>query len=217
MIMNFKRLEPKSKNIKSIVVFLHGYGADGADLLSIGNVLSDHLPHTLFIALDAPTKCQMSPFGFQWFPIPEMDGSSQAEAKNELDKVCIATNQWIDELIDEENVKAKDVFLFGFSQGTMLSLYLGPQRVDTLGGIIGFSGKLINIESFKLKIVSKPPVLLVHGDEDTVVSPMSLTEAVKELLSLNFDVRQYVSVGVAHSIAPDGLREALKFLSEKMK
>jgi phospholipase/carboxylesterase len=81
MTVDLRRLEPKSNIIKSIVVFFHGYGADGADLLSIGNVLSEHLPNTLFVAPDAPTKCQMSPFGFQWFPIPDMDGSSEIEAK----------------------------------------------------------------------------------------------------------------------------------------
>ena len=217
MKMNFKRIEPKSSDTRSIVVFLHGYGADGADLLSIGNVLAEHLPHTLFIAPDAPTKCQMSPFGFQWFPIPTMDGSAEAQAEKELDRICGLTNQWIDELIVKEGVKDKDVFLFGFSQGTMLSLYLGPQRAQALGGIIGFSGKLVNIESFRLKIISKPPVLLIHGDEDAVVKPLHLQEAVQELKLLHFDVRQHLSVGVAHGIASEGLTEALKFLSEKIK
>jgi phospholipase/carboxylesterase len=217
MTVDFKRLEPKSNIIKSIVVFFHGYGADGADLLSIGNALSEHLPDTLFVAPDAPTKCQMSPFGFQWFPIPDMDGSSEIEAIKELDRICTSTNQWIDELIEKENVKAQDVFLFGFSQGTMLSLYLGPQRLQALGGIIGFSGKLINIDSLKSKISSKPPILLIHGDEDPVVSPLSLPEAVKELKLLNFEVRHHVSIGVAHGIAPDGLAEALKFLHDKME
>ena len=217
MKMNFKRLEPKSNNIKSIVVFLHGYGADGADLLSIGNVLTDHLPDTLFIAPDAPTKCQMSPFGFQWFPIPEMDGSSAAEAEKELDRICTFTSQWIDEIIEKENVEVQHVFLFGFSQGAMLSLYLGPQRPQAFGGIIGFSGKLINVANFKFKIVSKPPVLLIHGDEDIVVDPIYLPEAVKELQSLNFDVTEHLSVGIGHGIAPDGITEALKFLQKKIK
>ena len=216
MRMDLKRLEPKSNKTKSIVVFLHGYGADGADLLNIGNVLSQHLPDTLFIAPDAPTKCQISEFGFQWFPIPAMDGSSESEAKKELDRICTFTNQWIDRLIDIEDVKSRDIFLFGFSQGTMLSLYLGPQRLQPLGGVVGFSGKLVNLESFKLKILSRPPVLLIHGDEDPVVSPLYLSEAVKELKLLNFQVRQHVSVGVAHSIAPDGLAEALRFIKERI-
>ena len=215
--MNFKQLDPKSNITKSIIVFLHGYGANGADLLSIGNVLADHLPDTLFIAPDAPTKCQMSPSGFQWFPIPEMDGSSISEAVKELDRICTFTNGWIDEIIAKENVSSKDVFLFGFSQGTMLSLYLGPQREQTFGGVIGFSGRLINIENFKLRIASRPPVLLVHGDEDAVVSPSYLQEAFKELKALNFEVRKHLSVGVGHGIAPDGLTEALKFLQDKLK
>jgi phospholipase/carboxylesterase len=217
MIMNFKRLEPKSHSTKSMVIFLHGYGADGADLLSIGNVLAEHLPDTLFISPDAPTKCQISPFGFQWFPIPEMDGSSTSKAIAELDKMCTFTNDWINKIIAKEGLNSEDVFLFGFSQGTMLSLYLGPQREQTLGGVIGFSGKLINIESFKSKIASRPPVLLVHGNEDKVVSPSYLQEAFKELELLNFKVRKHLSVGVAHGIAPDGLTEALKFIQEKME
>ena len=89
MKINYKRIEPKSKIVKSMVIFMHGYGADGADLLSIGNVLADQLPDTLFIAPDAPTRCQMSPVGFQWFPIPRMDGSSQTGAMRELDKICL--------------------------------------------------------------------------------------------------------------------------------
>ena len=148
MKMNFKRLEAKSKHTKSIIVFLHGYGADGADLLSIGNMLSDHFPNTLFIAPDAPTKCQMSPFGFQWFPIPVVDGSLESEAMEQLDKVSVFTNKWIDDLISDERVEDRNVFLLGFSQGTMLSLFMGPQRKTALGGIIGFSGKLLNIDGF---------------------------------------------------------------------
>ena len=214
MKMNFKRLEAKSSNTKSIIVFVHGYGADGADLLSIGNVLSNSLPDTLFIAPDAPTKCSMSPVGFQWFPIPDMDGSPQMLAMKELDKMSRFANEWIDNLISGEGVSDEDVFLFGFSQGTMLSLYMGPQRQAPLGGIIGFSGKLINVDVLKKSINSRPPILLVHGNEDQVVSPTCLPEAFEELTSLKFNVKKHLSTGVGHGIAPDGLNKALDFLKE---
>lgn len=216
MKMKFKRLEAKSKNTKSIVIFMHGYGADGADLLSIGHELSNHLPDTLFIAPDAPTKCQMSPFGFQWFPIPDMDGIPEAMAMEELNKICVFTNAWIDDLLKKEGLTSGQVFLFGFSQGTMLSLYMGPQRKVALGGIIGFSGRLVNKMIFKDKINSRPPILLVHGDEDPVVKFDCLAEAVQNLVSWNFSVKKHVSVGVGHGIAPDGLKRALRFLQDNI-
>ena len=216
MKINYKRIKAKSKSVKSIVIFMHGYGADGADLLSIGNILADQLPNTLFIAPDAPTKCQMSPIGFQWFPIPKMDGTSQSAAMRELDKICLFTNEWINDLISEEGVREENVFLFGFSQGTMLSLYMGPQRKVALGGIIGFSGSLINIASFKERFESRPPILLIHGDEDQVVDPNCLIEAFGVLTSLSFDVKKHTSQGVGHGIAQDGLSQALSFLKDNI-
>ena len=216
MKMNFKRLESYSGKTKSIVVFMHGYGADGADLLSIGNTLSKNLNDTLFIAPDAPTKCQIASIGFQWFPIPSMDGSPEAVAMRELDKISSFVNEWLDNLITAEGVKDANVFLFGFSQGTMLSLFMGPQRKTSLGGIIGFSGKLVNIEVFKKRVNSHPPILLIHGNQDQVVSPECLPEAVEELTSLNFEVQKHMSFGVGHGISEDGLSQALKFLKSNI-
>ena len=215
--MQVKRFEAQSKKIKSLVVFVHGYGADGADLLSISSVLSNHFPDTLFVAPDAPTKCQMSPFGFQWFPIPSMDGSSEMVAMQELEKTSVLFNHWLDGLISDEKVDHRNVILFGFSQGTMLSLFMGPQRQVSLGGIIGFSGKLINIDVFRGKIKSRPPILLVHGDEDQVVSPSCLPEAFKELSALNFKVEKHISVGSGHGVAQDGLQKALVFLKRHLR
>ena len=216
MKMNFKKLNPKSNKTKSLVIFMHGYGADGADLLSIGNVLADHLPDTLFVAPDAPTRCKISNFGFQWFPIPSMDGSPDDLAMEELDKISVFVNDWIDNLISNEELDPENVFLVSFSQGTMLSLYMGPQRGKVIGGIVGFSGKLINLDVFKKRIQSRPPILLIHGDEDQVVSPHCLPEAFDELAKLNFDVKKHLSVGTGHGIAPDGLKKALDFLVEKI-
>ena len=215
MKINFKLLKPKSTKTKSLVVFMHGYGADGADLLSIGKVLADHMPDTLFVAPDAPTRCQVSNLGFQWFPIPNMDGSSERVAMEELDKISGFVHHWIDGLISQEGLNHEKVFLFGFSQGTMLSLYMGLQRIKVLGGIVGFSGKLINLDVLKKRILTRPPILLIHGDEDQVVSPNCLVEAFDELVKLNFNVKKHLSLGVGHGIAPDGLKKALDFLVKK--
>ena len=69
----------------SVVVFLHGYGADGADLLGLADPLAPHLPGTAFHAPDAPEPCANNPMGRQWFPIPWLDGSTEAQARAALD------------------------------------------------------------------------------------------------------------------------------------
>jgi len=216
MKINYKRVDSKSGKITSIVCFLHGYGSDGADLLGIGDVLSEHLPDTLFIAPDAPMNCQMSASGFQWFPIPTMDGSSEKEALKKLNEISSIMNEWMDGILESENVKSSNAVLFGFSQGTMLSLHMGPRRSQSLGGIIGFSGKIVDVEALKATIISRPPVLLVHGDQDEVVSPLCMPEAVKELEALKFKVRKHVSIGAGHEISSDGLNEALRFLKDSV-
>ena len=65
----------------SLVVFLHGYGADGADLIGLAEPLAPHLPNTRFLAPNAPQRCVNNPFGYQWFPIPWLDGTPEAVAE----------------------------------------------------------------------------------------------------------------------------------------
>ena len=77
-ILNAERREPVSGETRSAVVFLHGYGANGADLLGLADPLGEHLPDTLFVAPDAPEACAGAPMGFQWFPIPWIDNSMMA-------------------------------------------------------------------------------------------------------------------------------------------
>jgi len=79
--LNAGRKEPLSGEMRSCVVFLHGYGANGADLLGLADPLAEHMPDTLFLAPDAPEDCAGSPMGYQWFPIPWIDGSSEEESR----------------------------------------------------------------------------------------------------------------------------------------
>ncbi|MDF1717857.1 MAG: alpha/beta fold hydrolase [Antarcticimicrobium sp.] len=216
-VLNAGRKGPLSGQTRSIVVFLHGYGANGADLLGLADPLGEHLPDTLFVAPDAPENCAGAPFGFQWFPIPWLDGSSEEEAERGMRAAVEDINAFLDALMVDEDVLPEQVVLFGFSQGTMMSLHVAPRREDAVAGIVAFSGRLLNPETLKDEVVSRMPVLLVHGDQDDMVPPQSLPETAEALQEAGFkEVFAHVMKGTGHGIAPDGLSVALAFMRDKL-
>jgi phospholipase/carboxylesterase len=216
-VLQAGRKGPHSGETRSVVVFLHGYGANGADLLGIADVLMEHLPDTLFVAPDAPETIPMMPMGLQWFPIPWIDGSSEEESERGLMAAAEDLNAFLDALMVDEDVLPEQVVLFGFSQGTMMALHVAPRREDPIAGIVAFSGRLLAPELLKDEVVSRPPVLLVHGDADDVVPPQSLPEAAEALQTAGWqDVYAHIMKGTAHGIAQDGLSVALAFMRDKL-
>lgn len=216
-VLNAGRKAPVSGTTRSVVVFLHGYGANGADLLGLADPLGEHLPDTLFVAPDAPETIPGMPFGFQWFPIPWIDGSSEEEAERSMQAAMEDLNAFLDALMVDEDVLPEQVVLFGFSQGTMMSLHVAPRREDPVAGIVAFSGRLLSPETLKDEVASRMPVLLVHGDQDDMVPVQSLPEAAEGLQQAGFvDVYAHVMKGTGHGIAPDGLSVALAFMRDKL-
>ncbi len=216
-VLQAERKAPKSGETRSAVVFLHGYGANGADLLGLADPLSEHLPDTLFVAPDAPEACAGAPMGYQWFPIPWIDQSSEEEAARGMAAAAADLDAFLDALMVDEDLLPEQVVLFGFSQGTMMALQVAPRREDALAGIVGFSGRLLNPELLADEAVSRPPVLLVHGDADDVVPPQSLPQAAEALQAAGWkDIYAHVMKGTAHGIAPDGLSVALAFMRDKL-
>lgn len=212
-----KRREPVSGEIRSAVVFLHGYGANGEDLLGLSDPLGEHLPDTLFIAPDAPERIPGAPFGFQWFPIPWIDGSSEEEAEDGLRRATDDLNAFLDGVMVDEDLLPEQVILFGFSQGTMMSLHVAPRREDPVAGIVAFSGRLLQPETLEDEVTSRPPVLLVHGDADEVVSVQSLPQAAEALQKAGFEeVYAHIMRGTGHGIANDGLEVALAFMADRL-
>ena len=205
-----------SGQMKSVMVFLHGYGADGADLLGLADPLAPHLPDTVFLAPNAPERCVTNPMGYQWFPIPWIDGSSEEAAELSMRQSVDDLNAYLDDVLASEAITAAQLVLFGFSQGTMMSLHVAPRRPDPVAGIVGFSGRLLQPESLADEVVSRPPVLLVHGDQDDLVPPDSLPEAGNALSAAGFEVYAHVMKGTGHGIAPDGLSVALAFVRDKL-
>jgi phospholipase/carboxylesterase len=206
---------PLSGRTESVVVLLHGYGADGEDLIGLADPLAPHLPDTRFLAPNAPERCLNNPMGFQWFPIPWLDGSDPAAAAVAAGRAFAMLDAWLDALA-AEGVGPARTALVGFSQGTMMALQVGLRRREALAGIVGFSGRLLRPERLAAEIVTRPPILLVHGGEDPMVPVASLAEAAEALVAAGVEVRTHVSRGVGHGIAPDGLGLALGFLRERL-
>ena len=215
-VLQAEKRAPVSGETRSCVVFLHGYGANGADLLGLADPLGEHLPDTMFVAPDAPEACAGAPFGFQWFPIPWIDGSSEEEAEAGLLRAAEDLDAFLDALMVDEDLLPEQGVLFGFSQGTMMSLHVAPRREDPVAGIVAFSGRLLQPELLADQAISRPPVLLVHGDQDDVVPPQSLPAAAEALQEAGWtDVFAHIMKGTAHGIAPDGLSVALAFMRDK--
>lgn len=216
-VLQAGRKGPVSGSTRSVVVFLHGYGANGADLLGLADPLSEHLPDTLFVAPDAPESIPAMPFGYQWFPIPWLDGSSEEEAERGMQAAVQDLNAFLDTLMVDEDVLPEQVALVGFSQGTMMALHVAPRRADPVAGIVAFSGRLLSPETLPDEVQVRMPVLLVHGDADEVVPPQSLPQAAEALQAAGFDqVFAHVMKGTGHGIAPDGLGVALAFLRDEL-
>ena len=213
MSLDYQRRGPDAP--ERLLIFLHGYGANGADLIGLAEPLAPHLPGTAFVAPDAPERCAGVPGGYQWFPIPWIDGSSEEESRAGMARAVDDLTAFLDETMAREGVGADRVALFGFSQGTMMALHVAPRRADAVAGVVAFSGRLLAPEMLAEEALSKPPVLLVHGDMDPVVPVQSLPEAAEALEAAGFErVYAHVMKGTEHGIAPDGLQVALAFLRD---
>lgn len=212
-----ERVEAGSGETRSCVVLLHGYGANGLDLVGLAEPLSEHMPDTLFLAPDAPEACHGSPMGLQWFPVPWIDGSSEEASQAGLLRAAADLDAFLDGVMVDEDLLPEQVALLGFSQGAMMALHAAPRRPDPVAGIVAISGRLLAPESLADEALSRPPVLLVHGDLDDVVPVRALPEAAQALEAAGWtEVFAHVMKGTAHGIAPDGLGVALAFMRDRL-
>jgi phospholipase/carboxylesterase len=198
----------------SLVVFLHGYGADGADLLGLADALGPHLPDTAFAAPDAPEPCRGG-YGRQWFPIPWLDGSSEALAAAGLAAASVDLNAYLDQQLAAHSLSADRLCLVGFSQGAMMAMHVAPRRARAMAGVAAISGRLLEAERLG-EVTSRPPVLLIHGDQDEVVPFGNMAYAGQMLTEAGFETYGHVMKGTGHGIAQDGLQATLAFLADRL-
>lgn len=215
--LDSKRMGPAKGQAKNMVVFVHGYGASGADLFSLAGVLAPHMPHTVFYSPDAPLPYAGDvSLGRIWFPIPWLDGSDEKTAQKAMYEAADDLNHFLDQHLKEEDLADHSLALVGFSQGTMMSLHIGLRRSQAMAGVVGFSGRLLVPELIKNEARVKVPILLIHGDQDPVVPYESMDFSQKVLQDAGYDVKSYTMKGAGHEISPDGLGIALQFLNQHL-
>jgi phospholipase/carboxylesterase len=195
---------------KSMVILLHGYGANGEDLIGLAPIFAQVLPDTVFVAPDAPYRCAMSPMGYQWFDVWNQD---EADRLAQLRNASEIVNAFIDNTLAAQGLSDDRLALLGFSQGTMLSLHVGLRRARPCAGILGYSGRLEAPETLADEIAQRPPVILVHGEQDDLL-PVALMDTAAATLTANgVTVESHRCPGLGHGIDQDGVRLGAGFLS----
>ena len=198
---------------KQLVILLHGVGADGNDLIGLAPMLSQGLPDAEFLAPNAPEPCDMAPVGYQWF-------SLQDRSPDVIEAGVRAAAPLVDRYIDDNcairQITPDQVALFGFSQGCMMSLFVGLRRQTALAAVLGYSGALVAPGKLAGEIVSRPPVLLVHGEADPVVPHQMLAAAQAGLEAAGVDVQTVSRPGLGHGIDEAGIRKGAALLQRTL-
>ena len=208
------RLPPASGTAKQLVVFLHGYGADGDDLIEIGRQWQRWLPDAAFVAPHAPELLPGQPAGRQWFALTFRDPHERWRGVNHA---APGLEALLEAELARVQLPASKLALVGFSQGTMMALHLGLRRLQPPAAIVGYSGLLVleegkGPESLAGQVRAKPPILFVHGDRDEVIPLDALFMSADALAAADVPCEWHLSVGVGHGIDAEALRHGGLFL-----
>jgi phospholipase/carboxylesterase len=209
------RLEPRSGSARQLVVFLHGYGADGNDLIDIGRAWQDLLPDAAFASPHAPRPCGQAPVGREWFPLTFRNPEERWAGANQAAPIL---ESFLNHELNRRDLLPGALALVGFSQGTMMALHVGLRRAVAPAGIVGYSGMLVmpekvELDAFAAEIRSRPPVLLIHGDGDQLIPVQALFHAAQSLAALGIPTEWHISTGIGHGIDQEGLRQGGEFLA----
>jgi phospholipase/carboxylesterase len=212
------RLPPRSGPARSLVVFLHGYGADGNDLIEIGRMWQDLMPHAAFVAPHAPYPCGQAPMGREWFPLTFRDPDERWRGVN---AAAPDLDQFLDGELTRHGLPASRLALVGFSQGTMMALHVGLRRASSPAAIVGYSGLFVIPEGSEPDAVAadiraRPPILLIHGSEDDLIPVGALFMATQALAALDIPAEWHLSEGIGHGIDEEGLRHGGEFLARRL-
>jgi len=198
---------------RSLVVLLHGLGADGNDLISLAPSFAQRLPHAAFVSPHAPFPCDMAPVGRQWFSLQDLE---PAALLGGVRLAAPAVGAFLDAELERHGLGDDRLALVGFSQGTMMALFVALRRAEPCAAVVGYSGALIGAEVLPEEIASRPPVLLVHGDADELVPVRALPAAVAALRANGVPVESETRRGLGHGIDERGLAMGADFLARHL-
>ena len=201
-------------SIKQAIILLHGYGGDGNDISMLTLNWKRFLPNTIFLCPNGHEKCAISPTGYQWFDLTKDDPEYILEQSK---KAEIKLKQFIEEIKNKYSLKNSQICLSGFSQGCMMSINLGLTSSENYNCIVGFSGKVIDHEDLVKRKTSLTKMLLIHGDKDTVVSPIFLLEAKDFLIRNGIEIETKMIKNCEHHIPIEASSEALRYIKNNFK
>ncbi len=221
------RVAPASGKATHLVVLVHGYGADGNDLIGLAPHWQRLLPGAAFVAPNAPERIPGMPWGYQWFSLsaydpdmlrrdPALAPGVYQEMRAGAERAAAPLAAFIDAELARTGLGPERLALVGFSQGTMMSLQVGLRRTVAPAAIVGFSGALIGADRLAGEITARPPVLLIHGDQDDIVPVEALQAALDGLGAAGVTARWHVCRGMGHGIDPEGLELAGRFLAQHL-
>jgi len=203
----------KDKEIINVVILLHGYGGDGKDISTLALSWKRHMPNTIFICPNGHEICPINPSGFQWFDLTKDDPNY---ILNESLKAEKKINRFLDEVKEEYNLENKQICLSGFSQGCMMSINVGLTVEQAFSCIIGFSGKIIDKENLKKRRKNLTSTLLIHGNQDDIVSPTHLLEAKDFFLREKVNIETHLIKNCGHHIPFEASSIALNYILKKI-
>jgi len=213
------RLKPRAGSARQLVVFLHGYGADGNDLIELGRAWQPLLPDAAFVSPHAPRPSGQAPMGREWFPLTFRDPHERWKGVNAAAPVL---DRFLDAELNRLGLPPRALALVGFSQGTMMALHVGLRRQTAPAAIVGYSGLLVlpheaEPQAIAPEIRARPPILLVHGDRDDLIPAQALFQSAQGLAALDVPAEWHLSTGVGHGIDQEGLRHGGEFLARAFR
>ena len=213
-VLDITSILPLSKNKpRQVIILCHGYGGDGKDISNLAINWQRFLPDAIFLCPDAPEVCTVNPQGYQWFDL------TTEEEKIILEKSLVAEeklNIFLDQVFDNFQLTPSNLALVGFSQGCMMAIQVGLKRKERINCLIGYSGKVINQKHLSDNIKSKPKIFLMHGANDTIVSPTYLLEAKEYLNKHGLKIRTKLFKNCDHEIPVEGSSLGLGFLRKNL-
>ena len=215
VILDGPRMPPaRGGKPNALVVLLHGYGSNGADLISLAPYWQKALPGAQFVSPNAIETAPQAPGGYQWFPISQLDPQLMEAGARSAGQ---SLDWFLDRELERYELDESRLALVGFSQGTMMALHVGLRRKTPPAAILGFSGVLVAARKLKQEVTRAPPILLIHGDQDPMIPVTAMFDSVEALAAAGFGAQWHVSYGIPHSIGPDGLDLGGAFLSTYLK